>query len=145
MGYIELGGAYSAAEEGLMFKIRRRKFITLLGGAAVSPFAANAQQAGKLFGIGYLSLLSGDDSNVVLQRLHELGYSEGKNLRFDQRSADGRAERLPQLAAELVRTGPDVLIAGFGTLAAQATDSCTAAKASIRSPHRRRQVGRSAL
>jgi putative ABC transport system substrate-binding protein len=108
-----------------MFKIRRRKFITLLGGAAVWPFAANAQQAGKLFGIGYLSLLPGDDSDTVLQRLHELGYSEGKNLRFDQRSADGRAERLPQLAAELVRTGPDVLIAGFGTLAAQAAQAAT--------------------
>jgi hypothetical protein len=41
-------------------------------------------------------------------------------LHFDYRSADGQAERLPQLAAELVRTGPDVLIAGFGTLTAKA-------------------------
>jgi putative tryptophan/tyrosine transport system substrate-binding protein len=62
----------------------------------------------------------------VLQRLSELGYSEGRNVRFDYRSADGQAERLPQLAAGLVRTGPDVLVAGFGTLTAQAAKAATA-------------------
>jgi putative ABC transport system substrate-binding protein len=99
--------------------------MTFLGLAAW-PFAANAQQAGKsLYAIAYLALVSGEDSNVVLQRLRELGYNEGQNLRFELRSADGRAEQLPKLAAELVRTGPDVLIAGNGTLAAQAAQAAT--------------------
>jgi hypothetical protein len=56
----------------------------------------------------------------LLERLHELGYSEGKNMTFEYRSAEGRPERLPSLALELVRANPDVLIAGSGTLAAQA-------------------------
>jgi putative ABC transport system substrate-binding protein len=105
--------------------MRRREFIILLGGAATWPLVANAQQSGQLFRIGYLAFLRGQDSETVLQRLSELGYSEGQNLRFDLRSADGQAERLPQLAAELVRTGPDVLIAGFGTLTAKAAKAAT--------------------
>ena len=60
-----------------------------------------------------------------LDRLHELGYREGKNMAFEYRSAEGHPERLPQLAMELVRGGPDVLIAGFGTLAAQAAKAAT--------------------
>lgn len=104
----------------------RRDFIVLLGGVSAGwPLVANAQQSGKLFRIGYLAFLRGQDSETVLQRLSELGYSAGQNLRFDLRSADGQAERLPQLAAELVQTGPDVLIAGFGTLAAKAAKAAT--------------------
>ena len=60
-----------------------------------------------------------------LQRIRELGYIEGKNLVFEYRSAEGRAERLPQLAADFVRANPDVLVAGFGTLAAQAAKAAT--------------------
>jgi ABC-type uncharacterized transport system substrate-binding protein len=75
--------------------------------------------------LGYLALTAGEDSDVVRERLRELSYSEGWNLRFEYRSADGRADLLPQLAAELVRSGPDVLIAGFGTLAAQAAQAAT--------------------
>jgi putative ABC transport system substrate-binding protein len=63
---------------------------------------------------------------AFLERLHELGYSEGKNMTFEYRSGEGRPERLPQLALELVRARPDVLIAGFGTLAAQAAKAATA-------------------
>ena len=107
--------------------MRRREFITLLGGAAAAwPIAARAQQAARLYRVAYLALLEGRDSLVVKQRLDELGYSEGKNLIFDFRSAEGRSERLPQLATELVRTSPDVIIAGFGTLAAQAAQAATA-------------------
>ena len=62
---------------------------------------------------------------VVKQRLDELGYIEGKNMIFDFRSAEGRSERLLQLASELVRTSPDVIVAGFGTLAAQAAQAAT--------------------
>ena len=61
----------------------------------------------------------------LLDRLNELGYREGRNMTFEYRSADGRSERLPQLAMELVRGRPDVLIAGFGTLAAQAAKAVT--------------------
>ena len=110
--------------------MRRRKFITALGSLAVGwPLAALAQQTAKLYRISYLALLRGKDSTLVkpvLQRLRELGYIEGKNLVFEYRSAEGRAERLPQLAAELVGANPDVLIAGFGTLAAQAAKAATA-------------------
>jgi putative tryptophan/tyrosine transport system substrate-binding protein len=73
--------------------MNRRNFIVLLGGSVAWPAVANAQQSGKLFRIGYLSFLRGQDLETVLQRLTELGYSEGQNLRFDFRSADGHAER----------------------------------------------------
>jgi putative ABC transport system substrate-binding protein len=60
-----------------------------------------------------------------LQRLQELGYREGGNIILDYRSAEGRSEWLPQLAVELVRANPDVLIAGFGTLAPKAAIAAT--------------------
>ena len=60
------------------------------------------------------------------QRLIELGYSEGKNLIFDYRSAEGQLERLPQLAAEFVETDPDVIVTGFGTETAEAAKDATA-------------------
>jgi len=62
---------------------------------------------------------------ALQERLHELGYSEGKNMTFEYPSAEERPERLPQLAMELVQARPDVLIAGFGTLAAQAAKAAT--------------------
>ena len=61
----------------------------------------------------------------LLERLHELGYVEGKNMTFTYRSAEDHPERLPQLAKELVQANPDVLIAGFGTLAAKAAKAAT--------------------
>ena len=107
--------------------MRRRQFIGLVGGMAAAPvlqpWAVRAQQAGKPYRIAYLALLSGENTSYakpLLQRLEELGYREGRNMIWDYRSAEGRAERLPQLAAELVRAGPDVLITGFGTLAPKA-------------------------
>ena len=110
--------------------MRRREFIELVGGTAAMflSFAARAQQAMKSYRLGYLALLPGEDTTLVkplLQRLHELGYREGTNMTFDYRSADGRTERLPQLAAELVRASPDVLIAGYGTLAPKAIIAAT--------------------
>src|SRR4051812_11659925 len=105
--------------------MNRRQLITLVGGAAAWPVMARAQQATKSFVVGYLALLDGQDPAIVRQRLQELGYVEGKNLLFDYRSANGQAERLPQLAADLVRTVPDVLMAGFGTLTAKAAQAAT--------------------
>ncbi len=62
---------------------------------------------------------------ALKERLHELGYREGKTMAFEYRSADRRPERLPQLAREIIRDRPDVLVAGFGTLTAQAAKAAT--------------------
>ncbi len=108
--------------------MRRRDFIAALSGAVAMPLAARAQQPGRSYRIAYLALLPGEDTTLAksfLKRLQELGYDEGKNITLMYRSADGRPERLPQLAAELVQAKPDVLITGFGTLAAKAARSAT--------------------
>jgi putative ABC transport system substrate-binding protein len=95
----------------------------------VVPLATKAQQVGKVWRISFLALLPGEDKSTLMQalleRLHELGYSEGKNMTFEYRSAEGRSEQLPPLAVELVRANPDVLIAGLGTLTAQAAQAAT--------------------
>jgi len=110
-------------------EMRRRVFITLLASAAAWPMAARAQQTGgKSYRIIFLALVPGEDATLMralLERLHELGYSEGTNMTFAYRSADGRPERLAPLAIELVQAKPDVLIAGFGTLAAEAAKAAT--------------------
>jgi len=108
--------------------MRRREFIAFLAGAGAMPLVARAQEA-KSYRISYLALLPGDDSALVkpfLQRLQELGYVEGKNLVFEYRSAEGHPEHLRGLAAEFIRTNPDVLIAGWGTLTAQVAKAATA-------------------
>ena len=106
--------------------MRRRDFIVLAGGWAVLwPMALRAQQASKSYRLGYLALAGDLDAVIVKQRLNELGYSEGKNFIFDFRSAEGRLERLPQLAAELVATNPDVIVTGFGTETAKAAQAAT--------------------
>ena len=88
--------------------MKRREFITLLGGAAAAwPLAARAQQAGKVWRIGFL--LSAPRSPTpgfyaaFVQGMHELGYVEGKDFIIEWRSVEGRYERFPELAAELVR------------------------------------------
>jgi putative ABC transport system substrate-binding protein len=108
--------------------IGRREFITVLGGAATAwPFAARAQQAGKRYTVGILS--AGDDpaalSTAFLDALRELGWAEGKNVVFEHRYAQNRLERLPELAADLVRLKVDV-IAAAATLAPLAAKQATA-------------------
>src|SRR5215510_15335319 len=107
--------------------MRRRAFISLLGGAAAAwPLAARAQQqAQKSYRVAYLALAGDQDTVIVRHRLADLGYAEAKNLIFDFRSAEGHQERLPQLAADLVKTKPDVIVAGFGTATAKAAQSAT--------------------
>ena len=104
--------------------MRRREFITLIGGAATWPLLAWAQPS-RSFRIAYLAFVPGQDSTIIAQRLQELGYRQGENLEFTYRSADGRPELLNSLAAELVNTRPDALVAGFGTLPAKAAKAST--------------------
>lgn len=109
--------------------MKRREFIALVGGAALAwPLAARAQQVEKSYRVGYLALLPGENTTMLRpfsQRLQELGYAQDKNLTLDYRSAEGSPERLTQLAAELVQAMPDVLVAGFGTVAAKAAAAAT--------------------
>jgi len=106
--------------------VKRREFITLLGGAATAwPLAARAQQATKVPRIGILSPGRSELSdptfnmlNAFLQGLHELGYTEGQNLAIERQFADGSSDRLHELAAELVRRKPDIIVA-FSTTAAR--------------------------
>jgi putative tryptophan/tyrosine transport system substrate-binding protein len=110
--------------------VNRREFITLLGGAALTwPRAMNAETPVKSHRIGFLALVPEEDKTLMsalLERLHELGYREDTNMVFQYRSAEGSPERLAPLALELVRDKPDVLVAGFGTLAAKAAKEATA-------------------
>ena len=96
--------------------MKRREFITLLGGAAAWPVVTHAQQPGKLPRIGYLSPSSAASGflgrdNAFREGLSELGYVEGKNIIIEYRFADGQFDRLPALAAELVALKVDIIVA----------------------------------
>jgi ABC-type uncharacterized transport system substrate-binding protein len=92
--------------------MKRREFITLLGGAAVWPLAARAQQpAMALVGLLSGSQLDSRQIGAVGQGLKETGYIEGRNVAIKYRSADGRFDRLPALAAELVADPAAVIVA----------------------------------
>ncbi len=94
--------------------MRRREFINLVGGAAAWPLAARAQQPGKVYRIGLLDMTPAASNaanfDALRKGLRELGYVEGQNLVLDYRSVDGRPERFPQLAAELVRLNVDLIV-----------------------------------
>jgi putative tryptophan/tyrosine transport system substrate-binding protein len=93
-------------------QLKRRAFITLLGGAAAWPLRARAQQS-KVARIGalYIGLADGESFKKELREgLTQLGYVEGKSIAFEFRSADGKLDRLPELAAELVRLKVDVIV-----------------------------------
>jgi putative tryptophan/tyrosine transport system substrate-binding protein len=93
--------------------VKRREFITLLGGAAVAwPLAARAQDSHKL--IGYLTGATQPPnpySDIFLQGMRELGYVEGRGFDITYRGSDGYQDRLPTLAKDLVRLKPDVILA----------------------------------
>ena len=106
--------------------MKRREFITLLGGAAAAwPLAARAQQTGKVSRIGYLGASSASlerrDLDAFRQTLRDLGHVEGENITIEYRWAEGDDSRLPGLAVELVHLKVDVIVtAGTpGTLPAQ--------------------------
>jgi putative ABC transport system substrate-binding protein len=101
--------------------MERRTFIALVsGGLLAAPLAAEAQQPGKVYRIGMMQLFTNvaphlDDA--FRQALRELGWVEGKNIEFVVLSADGKSDRLPAIAAELVRRKVDVIIASVRPLA----------------------------
>src|SRR5262244_2300878 len=101
--------------------MKRREFITLLGGAAAWPLAARAQQLGGMRRIGVLMASAADDSEnqarmaAFLQGLAQLGWTDGRNVRIDTRWATTNADDLRKHAAELAAQTPDVLVAASGT------------------------------
>jgi putative ABC transport system substrate-binding protein len=111
-------------------QLKRREFITLLGGAAAWPLGARAQQAGKIWRVGMLDntspSLNAANVDAFRQGMRELGYVEGQNLLIEYRSVDGRNERYPEMAADLVRLKVDVIVTR-GTPALLAAKSATAA------------------
>jgi putative ABC transport system substrate-binding protein len=107
----------------------RYAFLVLLAASAFLSFdIAEAQQPTKTFKIGWLSTRpvsrSGGGSDVIRQELHRLGYAEGKNIVFENRSTEGHLDRLPALADELIGLKVDVLLA-YSTPAARALKNAT--------------------
>jgi putative tryptophan/tyrosine transport system substrate-binding protein len=98
--------------------MRRRDFISLIGGAAAWPLGAHAQEPAKLPTIGFLGPNTHElDSRRVgafVQRLRELGRIEGRNVAIEYRWQEGRYDRAPALATELVDRGVAVIVASGG-------------------------------
>jgi putative ABC transport system substrate-binding protein len=104
-------------------------FVTGLGAVLAAPLAAEAQPAGRVYRAGLLGLASGSDAPVLTalpQGLRDLGYEEGKNLVIEYRTAEGKYDRLPGLAVQLVGLKVDVLVT-YGTPGALAAKQATTA------------------
>jgi putative ABC transport system substrate-binding protein len=109
--------------------MHRRTFIgRVAGGLLGAPFAARAQPVGKVYRIGILETIpaarNAGNLDALRKGLQELGYIEGRNLVIEYRSADGRAERFPDLASELARLKVDLIVTR-GTPAAKAAKNST--------------------
>ena len=98
-------------------RLKRREFITLLGGAAASPLAARAQQAERMRRIGVLMNWAADDRQgqarlvAFQQALQHLGWSDGRNVQFDIRWGEDDPDRSRTYAQELVALAPDIFLA----------------------------------
>ena len=97
--------------------MKRREFITLLGGATAWPLAARAQQGERMRRVGVLMSIAADDPEgqirlaVFQQGLLELGWTDGRNVEIDTRWGAGEADRIRKYAAELIARAPDVILA----------------------------------
>ena len=100
-------------------RLKRREFITLLGGAAAWPVAAHAQQPGRVYRVAIFSTTGRERvwnlHQALIDSLRGLGYIEGQNVIFENRFAEGKMERLAGIAAELVSLRPDVIVVGPNT------------------------------
>ncbi len=109
--------------------ISRRNFITASAAMLAAPLVGEAQQAAKIARIGYLVVANLSDSphlhEAFRQGLRDLGYVEGRNVVIEYRDAEGKLERLPALAAELVALKVDVIVAAGGTPQALAAKQAT--------------------
>ena len=133
--------------------MRRREFITLLGGAAAAwPMAAGAQQREKMRRIGMLANIAADDPEAqarltaFVQELGQLGWIAGRNVKIDSRWGAADDERIRRYVAELVALAPDVLVAN-SSQAVAALIKATRSADRVREPPRprrrrlRRQLG----
>jgi len=110
-----------------MNRVQRRNFLIAVGAILAAPLAARAQRAGTVPRIGYLSINLAGGPHMIesfRQGLRDLGYVEGHNVVIETRDAEGKLERLPALAAELVMLKVDVIVVG-GTVAALAAKQAT--------------------
>jgi ABC-type uncharacterized transport system substrate-binding protein len=120
---------------------RRRFLLTSLAGAAAVPLAARAQPTGKVSRIGFIVTGTPNETGHLIQALNkglrELGYVEGRNVVFERRFGEGRQEKLPALAAELVQLKVDVIVTGSNPVIAavkQATATIPVVMAVSRDP-----------
>jgi putative ABC transport system substrate-binding protein len=104
--------------------VKRREFVGLVGGAAAWPLIASAQQQGKIVRIGILADEPWPPIESFRKALHDLGYIEGKNVRFEYRYSKGDNKRLPELANNLVGLDVDVILT-WGTDAVLAAKQAT--------------------
>ena len=119
----------------------RRKFLTVAAALLGAPFAANSQPRGKMYRIGYIQTAAPNEmaglDKALDEGLRELGYMEGRNIVFERRFAGGKQERLPDLAAELVRLNVDVIVTGGNPVIAavkQATATIPVVMSTSRDP-----------
>jgi putative ABC transport system substrate-binding protein len=114
-------------------RLSRRAFLTMIaGGLLAGPLDTEAQQADRIARIGLLTLNLAAPANPrvlesFLQGLRALGYVDGRNVRIEHRSADGKPERFPALAAELAALKVDIIVTAGGSLAALAAKRATTA------------------
>ena len=115
--------------------------VILTVGLTLAPLAAEAQSAGKVYRIGFILTAAPDEAGHLVKALdeglRELGYVEGRNIVFERRFAEGKQERLPPLAAELVRLNVDIIVTGSNPVIAavkQATAKIPVVMAASRDP-----------
>src|SRR5262249_32354594 len=108
--------------------MKRRQFISLLGGVGAWPLAARAQRTGTIARLGYLSTANPRSApffRAFEQRLRDLGYIDGENIIIEYRNVEGDIDKLPELAVDLVRLDVNVIV----------TATAPATRAAIASHH----------